>query len=260
LPDGRWLAIASRFLDGRPLGPFSDKGRRKDDPNDHLRHEDRRELRGLRMFCAWLNHWDMKEQNSLDMFVQDGDAHYVRHHLIDFASTLGAAAGGGAQPRFGAENTLDVPAIGGRLFALGLHEDGWRRAKRPAGLSEIGYFESRDFHPMEWKALQTNVAFANMNRKDGYWAAKIVSAFTDEQLRAVVAVGRYRDPEAAAYMARVLAERRDIIARYWFDRMAPLDFFTVAQGRISFHDLGAERRVYPGATSRYRVRCAAVNP
>jgi len=259
LPDGHWLAIASRFLDGKPLGPFSYKGRRKDDANDHLRHEDRRELRGLRMFCAWLNHWDMKEQNSLDMLVEDGGAHYVRHHLIDFASTLGAAAGGGAQPRFGAENTVDVPAIGGRLFALGLHEDNWRRARRPAGLTEIGYYESRDFQPMEWKALQTNVAFANMNRKDGYWAAKIVSAFTDEQLRAAVSVGRYRHPEAADYMARTLAERRDIIARYWFDRSPPLDFFTVRDGTISFHDLGAERNVYPGAVSRYRVRCAAVN-
>ncbi|HXF58493.1 MAG TPA: hypothetical protein VN539_01600, partial [Candidatus Saccharimonadales bacterium] len=259
LPDGRWLAIASRFLDGKPIGPFSYKGRRRDDPNDRLRHEDRRELRGLRMFCAWLNHWDMKEQNSLDMYVKDGERHYVRHHLIDFASTLGAAAGGGAAPRFGEEYTVDFPAIGGRILGLGLKEDEWRRSRRPEGLAEVGYFESRGFQPMEWKPLQTNVAFADMNDRDGYWAAKIVSAFTDEHLRAAVSMGRYRSPEAAAYVTRILAERRDIIARYWFDRMPPLDFFTVRGRSIRFHDLGAERQVYPGATTRYRFRFAAVD-
>ena len=259
LPDGRWLAIASRFLDGKPIGPFSYKGIRKDDPNDNLRHEDRRELRALRMFCAWLNHWDMKEQNSLDMYVEDGGAHYVRHHLIDFASTLGAAAGSGAQPRFGQEYTVDFPAIGGRIFALGLHEDRWRRSRRPEGLNEVGYFESRGFHPMEWKPLQTNVAFANMNSRDGYWAAKIISAFTDEHLRAAVSMGRYRNPEAAAYVSRTLAERRDAIARYWFDRLPPLDFFVARGDEVRFHDLGAERNLYPGAANRYRVRFGAAS-
>jgi len=259
LPDGRWLAIASRFLDGKPVGPFSYKGRRKDDPNDHVRHEDRRELRALRMFCAWLDHWDMKEQNSLDMYVAEGGRHFVRHHLIDFASTLGAAAGGGAQPRFGYEHTLDFPPIGGRLLALGLHEDGWRRIRRPDGLPEVGYFESREFQPMEWKPLQPNVAFADLNRRDGYWAAKIVSAFTDEHLRAAVSTGGYRNPAAAAYVTRTLAERRDKIARYWFDRMPPLDFFVVRGDAVGFRDLGAERGLYPGAAASYRVRCAAVN-
>ena len=260
LPDGTWLAIASRYLDGKPIGPFSYKGRRSTDPNDRLRHEDRRELRGLRMFCAWLDHWDMKEQNSLDMYVADDGRHYVRHYLIDFASTLGAAAGPqGAQPRFGYEYTLDFPAIGGRMATLGLHQDEWRTLRRPPGLPEVGYYVSKPFHPMEWKPLETNVAFANMNRDDGYWAAKIMSAFTDEQLMAAVAMGRYRNPEAASYVRHTLSERRDQIARYWFDRVPPLDFFAVRDGAVRVHDLGAERNLYPPQSSRYRVRCAAVD-
>ena len=50
--DGRWRAISSRFLPGKPIGPFDYKGRRPDDPNDSIDHEDRRELRGLRLFAA----------------------------------------------------------------------------------------------------------------------------------------------------------------------------------------------------------------
>jgi hypothetical protein len=66
--DGRYHALASKFLPGKPLGPFDYLGRRQDDPNDTVRHENRRELRGLRMIAAWLNHFDTKAQNSLDMY------------------------------------------------------------------------------------------------------------------------------------------------------------------------------------------------
>jgi hypothetical protein len=73
-------------------------------------------------------------------------------------------------------------------------------------------------------------------------------------------MGRYRNPESAAYVARTLGERRDAIARYWFDRFPPLDFFVVRGDAVLFHDLGAERNLYPGATSRYRVRFATAAP
>jgi hypothetical protein len=55
----------------------------------------------------------------------------------------------------------------------------------------------------------------------------------------------------------MLAARRDKIARQWFDRVPPLDFFRIVDGTLRFHDLGAERRLYPGTTPRYRVRWAA---
>ena len=42
---------------------------REDDPNDTVRHQDRRELRALKVFAAWVNHFDTKMHNSLDMYV-----------------------------------------------------------------------------------------------------------------------------------------------------------------------------------------------
>jgi hypothetical protein len=256
--DGRHRAIASRLLSGKPVGPFDFKGRRDDDPNDRVDHEDRRELRGLRMFAAWLAHFDTKQNNSLDMYVEQDGRHFVRHHLIDFASTLGAGANGAVQ-RYNFEYTVDAPAITGRTLALGFHEDDWRKVNRPAGLAEVGFFESVQFDPMEWKPLAPNSAFANLTDRDGYWAAKIISAFSDNHLEEIVARARYENPAAAEYVTRILAERRDKIARVWFDRVPPLDFFTFEGAGVRFRDLGAERGIYPGTTPRYEVRAARVS-
>lgn len=256
-PDGTYRAISSKFLDGKPIGPFNYKGRRKDDPNDRVSHEDRRELRGLRLFSAWVQNFDTKQGNSLDTFVEENGRSFVRHHLIDFTGALGAAGRGPVQ-RYGHEYTLDFPAIGARIFTLGLHENAWRRLTRPAGLAEIGYFESDVFEPYEFDPIQHNTAFDNMTDRDAYWAAKIISAFSDEHIAAAVHEGRYRDPAAAAYMTATLAARRDEIARAVFDRVAPLDFFQADGNVVRFRDLGAERGVYGERGVKYRARCAAV--
>ena len=65
--DGTIHVLASKYLSGKPMGPYSYMGLRKGDPNDIYRHEDRRELRGLKTFAAWINHVDIKGPNSLDM-------------------------------------------------------------------------------------------------------------------------------------------------------------------------------------------------
>jgi hypothetical protein len=258
-PDGTWRALASKWLSGGFLGPFDWRGRRKDDPNDRVNHEDRRELRGLRVIAAWIGHYDTKQDNTLDMHVEEGDRHFVRHYLIDFASTLGAGALGPV-PAASHEYSLDVGLTIGRTLALGLWEDPWRTIERPEDLREIGLFQSDVFHPMAYKPLEPNTAFANFTDRDGYWAAKIISAFTDEHLEAIVAEGRYKNPDAARWIARVLAERRDIVARYFFDLVAPLDFFVHERGRLTFHDLGAEREIYDRDVTTYRARVAGATP
>lgn len=258
LPDGSYLAIASRFLAGRPLGPFDYFGRRKDDPNDLIPHEQRRELRGLRLFAAWLNHYDTKQHNSLDVYRGEPGAGHVAHYLIDFASTLGAGASG-PSPRYGREYTLDLPAVLGRGLALGLYESPWYRSRRPAGLPELGYLASEEFDPFAFAPLQPNSAFAECTDRDAYWAAKIISAFTDAQLAAICAEAGYRDPAAGATVARILGERRDTIARRCFARVPPLDFFRVVDGELRGRDLGVERGVWPAAVTRYRVRLDLVD-
>jgi len=255
---GEWFAISSKFLEGRPVGPFDYKGRRKHDPNDRILHQDRRELRGLDVFCGWLNHFDTKQHNTLDMYVGEDGEGYIKHHLIDFASTLGSGANGPTQ-RYGYEYTVDFPAVASRLFSLGFYETTWRKVHRPEDLPEVGYFVSDDWGPKGFKPLQPNTSFAHRTDPDGYWAAKIITAFSDAHLEAIVQKAGYRDPRASEYVIRILAERRDQIGREYFDEIAPLEFFSLANGEVRFRDLGAERNIYPSNVPLYQVRAADVD-
>jgi hypothetical protein len=257
-PDGSWRALASRFLAGVPLGPFDWRGRRKDDPNDRVNHEDRRELRAFRLFAAWLHHYDTKQGNTLDMFVEIDGRRFVQHYFIDFASALGAGALRPVPPA-GHEYNVDVSMSLGRAAALGLWQDPWRRIEPPPDLPEVGLLQSEVFHPMAFAPLEPNAAFANITERDGYWAAKIISAFDDTDLQALVAEGRYTNPAAAAWVVGALASRRDAIARYFFARIPPLDFFQLDDATVRFRDLGIERGVSPTENRRYRYRIAFVD-
>ncbi len=253
-----YQALASRFLKGKPLGPFDDQGVRQDDPNDLIKHQDRRELRGYRVLAAWLNHFDTKAQNSLDVYVGEPGQGYIKHYLIDFASTLGAY-GDEAIKRFGFEFGVDVFPMMGRFLALGIHEDPWVFVERPAGLEEVGLYEAEQFDPAKWKPDLPNSMMANLNKADGYWAAKIVSAFNDRQLRLIVKQGHYQNPLAEDYLVEMLALRRDKIVRHWFSLITPLDFFTNDANGLNFLDLGEKWLQDEGTRPRYRYRLQDVD-
>jgi hypothetical protein len=177
--------------------------------------------------------------------VEVDGRHFVKHHLIDFTATLGAG-GQGSRPKLGMEYSSDLPSSLARMFTLGFHEDTWRRLRRPEGIPEVGYFAVERFEPMAFEPLLPNPAFARMTDRDAYWAAKIVTAFTREQLAAICESGRYENPKAVPYLTDVLMGHRDIIAREFFSSVCPIDFFRVDGGRLVGRDLGVERGMERG--------------
>ncbi|MEE9269419.1 MAG: hypothetical protein V3V49_04075 [Candidatus Krumholzibacteria bacterium] len=257
-PDGTIRAVASRFLQGKVLGPFRYEGTRKDDPNDFIPHEHRRELRGLRMIAAWLNHYDTKANNTLDVHVEGGGRRYVRHYLIDFGSTLGSRGNEPMSTWTGHENFFDGGSILANTWKLGLHVPEWEKKNTTIRYPSVGLFRYEPFDPMKYKFSIPNPAFANLTNRDGYWAVKIVTSFTDEQIEAAVETGSYSNPEAAAYVARVLVERRNIMGRFWFNRVNCLDEFAVAGdpdgGQLSFVDLAVETGIESADGRRYQYQ------
>jgi hypothetical protein len=236
--DDRYRAVASKFLEGRPIGPFKYYGTRSDDPNDVIPHEHRRELRGLHVLSAWLNHDDSRAVNTLDTVVTENGRSYIRHHLIDFGSTLGSGSVGAQKPRAGWEYIWEPAPVFRRILTLGLWDSSWTRIRYP-DLPSIGRFESRVFDPEQWKPEYPNPAFMNALPDDSYWAAKIVMAFTDDDIRAVVRTGGLTDSQAEEYLIQTLIERRNKIGQRYLNRVLSMDHLRVNDGRLEFEHLAS---------------------
>jgi hypothetical protein len=254
--DGRYRAVANLYFEGEPMGPFKYYGTRSDDPNDIIPHEHRRELRALRVFCAWLNHDDSRDINTLDMLVEQNGTRFLKHHLIDFGSTLGAASDRPNSPREGNEYLFAWKPAAIQFFSLGLYVPPWARVHYPK-LPSVGRFEWRFFDPEKWVPQYPNPAFANYLPDDAFWAAKQVMALTDEQIRAVVRVGEYSDPRAEKWVADCLIGRRDKIGRAYFATVLPLDRFVVTEGRLVFEDLSVKYRL--ASQREYAFRWSRLN-
>jgi hypothetical protein len=219
--DGRYRCIASRYLKGKPLGPFQYNGRRRDDPEDLIPHELRRELRGMWTMCAWLNHADSRGPNSLDMWVTENGRSFVRHHLIDFASSLGAGALGTRAYSTGSEYYVDFGVMSGQLATLGFKPFAWEACVDP-GLPSVGFIASETFDPAGWRPDYPNPAFDERTDRDIRWGAWIVAGFTDDHIRAAVAAAQYSNPLAEEYVTKILIERRDKLVRRWLGPVVPL--------------------------------------
>ncbi len=261
---GKYRAIASLALPGKPVGPYRFWGMRKDDPNDIVPHEHRRDLRGLSVACAWLGHDDSRSINTIDIHTEQNGRKFVRHYLIDFGSTLGSATEKANSPRSGFEYLFEWKPTGIQFATLGLAVPGWARAKYP-NLPSVGRFEYEKFDPLLWKAEYPNPAFSNRLPDDEFWMAKQIAAFTDEELKAIVQTGRYSDPHAADWVLKCLIQRRDKIKRAFLARVLPLDRFRIENETVVFDDLGALHGLRkPGGLqsiwSRFDNRTGATEP
>jgi hypothetical protein len=144
--DGTIRVLASRWVPGKVVGSFRFTGTRPDDPNDIHPHELRRELRGLRVFSAWLNHDDARSINSIDSYVEVDGRRFIRHYLQDFGSTLGSGSTSAQQPRGGYEYLIEGDKIRKGLLTFGLWQRDWMKAKY-SDLPSLGNIESQVFDP-----------------------------------------------------------------------------------------------------------------
>lgn len=237
---GFFRAVASKIIEGTPIGYVSFRSSREDDILDVIPHKDRRELRALRVFSAWINDNDRRRGNSLDVIIEEEEGWYIKHYLLDFGSTFGSHTYIHKFKEAGHVNVIDIPESLKAWLSLGLY-------KRPyyheieSFSPAIGYFTNKDFKPNKWKPMIPNFAFDNMTNRDAFWAAKIIMSFSDEQIAALVSTGEYSNKEDEEYLKNILIERRDIIGWHYFRQINPLDNF-ISQMRandlvVSFENL-----------------------
>lgn len=268
--DGTVRAMASKYVDGRPVGIWTFRGTRDDDPNDRVLHQHRRELRGLSVLGSWLNDADRRNANTLAVYHTDvrapGDtASYIRHYILDMGSTLGANGSGSHRVKHGQEYLFDPRTIASQTATLGLREKPYEFQPQVSFYPSTGYYTPKYFEPENWVMVHPNPAYEYRTDRDGFWGAKRVMAFTEEDIRAIVATGQITNPDAEEYLVQTLLARQAEIGRYWFGEVNPLDRFVLARldvaGRgtsaaadftLEFDDLAIEAGLEIAEQSRYQ--------
>jgi len=254
---GRLRALFSRSVPGRPIGPFSYRGIRQDDPNDLIPHERRRSLRGLWVLSAWFNNTDTRRSNTLDTFIVEDETRqlgYLRHYLIDFGDALGASGDRVKYIGEGYEGQVDWAEMGKRYLGLGLAYPYWLPVQR-SPYRAVGVFEADVFDPARWAPGFPNAAFDEATALDTFWGASIVARFSRDHIEAAVSAGQYRDAEVAAILAEVLMKRREKMLRYVFESMLPLDDPEVKRRyELSMTDLAVGAGLVARASYSWQVR------
>jgi hypothetical protein len=243
---GRLRVSASLYIPGKSVGPFRWYGVRKDDPDDIYRHEHRRALRALHVFCAWVNHTDVKANNTYDTVLQVSGVPAIVHYLIDFSAALGSDSDEPKNARFGHEYMIEKEksTILLRMLSAGLYSPDWERANYPR-IKSVGRFEADTFNPETWTSNYPNSAFVNRLPDDTFWAAKQVMTFTREEIRAMIESGQYTDERAVEYLVTTLEKRQRKIGETYFKNVLPLDRFEVQGGTLRFVDLGVHYKFVP---------------
>jgi hypothetical protein len=245
-PNGKYRVLVSRFADGAPLGNFRYYHTRPDDPNDIVPHEHRRELRAARVFGAWLNHDDSRGINSLDMLVDEAGKKYIKHYMFDFGSILGSGTIFAQRHRSGNEYIFEERPGWLTLATLGLYVRPWMLIDYPRVPASVGRFEGDAFDPVRWKPEYPNAAFDNMRPDDAFWAARIVSKFSDEAIRAIVEKAKYSDPQATEYVTATLIKRRDKVLKTWLNEVNPVVNASIdASGMFTFENAAVAAKTTP---------------
>ena len=216
--------LFSRQPPGSVLGPFSYRGKVGDDPNDTVVHEQRRTLRALWLFSAWLNNTDTRDANTLDMFrpvTADGRG-VVEHYLIDFGDAFGATGLGEKAATEGWEFLVDWTTVIANLGSLGVRYPPYLGVER-SPYRAVGLFESKRFDPELWRSALPNPAFDLRTREDLFWAASILACIQPGHIRAAVRAGHYSESGAAEFVVQTLLERRAKLLEYAFSGFLELD-------------------------------------
>ena len=254
---------ASSWVPGYGLGQFRYEGTREDDPNDVIPHEDRRELRGARLLAAWIDHFDMREGNSLDTWMTDvkggppdASPGHVVHYQIGTSAALGSLWD--FEPisrRLGSSYVFDWADFAKDLVTFGALAHPWDVAAKTPGHEIFGYMNIQDFDPQAWKNEYPNKAFSRMTERDGAWMARILARFTPALVVKLARMGKMTDPANTAYLAALLEGRLERILDRYLLRVSPItDLRVTAQGELCGTDVAEWRHVRGPASFHYAAR------
>jgi len=258
--DGRYRALASLWLAGKSIGPFRFEGTRPDDPNDIVDHQDRRELRALRLLAAWMGHGDAREQNTLDSWIDAGNGFgWVRHSLLDFGDCFGNLSAPTLLARrlAGHAYGVDLGQIAGDWLTFGAIARPFEAERFGSSGPVFGYFNVERFDPELWRPSYPNPAFQRMTERDAAWMARILARFTPAHLQRVIRVGRLGSAALRAELLRLLLGRRERILRRYLSPLSslavPIEVLDGGRAEWCAEDLGVLAGMADAASTTYEA-------
>jgi len=220
---------ASAWLAGQNVGGFGYDGTRADDPNDVVRHENRRELRAKRVLNAWLDRFDDRRGNTLDVWIAarpgapDASPGRIIHYQMDTSEALGSEwSWNEISRRLGYSYVFDWGEMAGDFALLGTRVNTWDTVKKRPGKELFAYYNVEDFVPDEWKDEYPIAAFSRMTERDGAWMARIVSRFTPDTVRVLAGTAHFTHHDDTAYLTEVLEGRLQKILVRYLTRLSPI--------------------------------------
>lgn len=260
---------ASAWLAGESVGPFRYADTRHDDPNDVIKHQDRRELRGSRLIAAWIDHTDAREGNSLDTWIADHEdapessPGHIVHYMLDTGEALGPRWKN-YEPvtrRAGYGYVFDWGVFASDFAGIGIPRHPWDYIQTRPGHELFLYFNVTDFVPDQWKNEYSNTAFSRMTERDAAWMARILARFTPEMVHGLAEIGRFTDPENTEYLATVLEGRLEKILDRYLTRLSPIaDVQMKDANRLCGFDLAEWREVRAPQQFRYTANSSRSGP
>jgi hypothetical protein len=247
--DGLLRVSASSWVPGHGLLQFRWEGTRKDDPNDVIPHENRRELRGARLIAAWIGNVDSREGNSFDTWMADtkgGAPDSSPGHVIHYQLGTSAALGNvwtedDLARRLGYSYILDWGDVATDFVTLGAERRPYETVQKVPGQEIFGYWNVTDFQPDRWKNEYPNPAFDRMTERDAAWMARILARVTPEMVHELTEMGKLSHPENRAYLEAVLEGRLTKVLERYLTRLSPIGDVRLEGDRVCAVDL-AERR------------------
>ncbi len=261
LKNGLLRASASRFVNGRPIGPFTYQGTNSKDPNDIVPHEDRRELRGSQILASWINHFDSREQNTLDVWTKEAEREFVTHYIIDWGDSFGGRwPTDGISRRLGRSYYLDFEHVFVDLITLGLYPRVWNSLELN-DVDTFGYLDGPTFTSSKWRGGYPNPAHDRLTPSDALWMVRIMSKMTPAHIRAMLKEAKYPDPRLEEFILLRLLQRRQRIFEEYLTEYVPLANFALARRTegdnrqsLCFEDLALKHGVASTKITNYKMR------
>jgi hypothetical protein len=258
--DGKYRMSASAWMPGYNIGPYRYEGTRKDDPNDVIPHEDRRDLRGMRVLAAWLGRTDGREANSFDAWIADdtkkpeSSPGKVIHYAFDESEVLGGDwpwAPREIAARLGSSYLIDWGDVARDFITFGAKVRPWEDLKPVRGHEIFGYYELDHFDPEKWKNEYPNVAWSRMTERDAAWMARILAHVTPEMIHTLAANGDFSDPAQTAYIEHVMEGRLERVLERWLMRLSPIGDLHIDGQNLCGVDMAELRAMRTPSEFRY---------